>query len=397
MESWARSFYPLWLGQFLAILGFSVATPFTPLFLQDLGVRDLAEVEWWSGVLFGVAAIVQMVVTPVWGVLSDSYGRKMMVQRAMFGGAVVLFAMAFSRNTYDLLVLRVLQGLTVGTVAASVPLAAEISPRELLARNLGLMQMAVFLGASLGPMFGGLLADRFGFRATFMITATFLVLGGMVVTALVKEQFVPMPRASRMNVAGIWRDICRAAASPYIWGLSVAVLLTTAGSQVTTPILPLVVQALGVDAGSEASYTGLIFGAAAVTSASAAMIIGRYANRWGYQRALLWCTIGAALAAVPQGWLANFYLLLVARAVQGIFLGGLVPLLNAIVGLVTAPERRGTVFGLTSGVNSLGYGMGPLLGGAMAPLLGFSWTFVISGIVLMIGAVAITRIQLWRI
>ncbi|MEJ2211214.1 MAG: MFS transporter [Anaerolineae bacterium] len=159
MEAWKRNLYVIWVAELVAIAGFSVVMPFLPYYVQELGITELHEVELWSGVLFATQAVAMTIAAPIWGSLADRYGRKMMVQRAMFGGAVVISLMGFVDNVWQLAALRALQGTLTGTVPAATTLVASSAPRERSGYALGLLQMAVWTGASVGPLLGGLVAD----------------------------------------------------------------------------------------------------------------------------------------------------------------------------------------------------------------------------------------------
>ena len=69
-----------------------------------------------------------MIASPIWGAIADRYGRKLMVERAMFGGSIILLMMAFVTSAEQLVVLRTIQGLITGTVAAANALVASIAP-----------------------------------------------------------------------------------------------------------------------------------------------------------------------------------------------------------------------------------------------------------------------------
>ena len=82
--------------------------------------------------LFAAQAVTMAIFAPIWGSLADRYGRKLMVQRAMFGGAVVLAAMGFVQNVQQLVILRAIQGMLTGTVPAATTLVASFStPRAI--------------------------------------------------------------------------------------------------------------------------------------------------------------------------------------------------------------------------------------------------------------------------
>ena len=115
---WAPTLAVLWVAQMVAELAFSFALPFIPLYIQELGVEDAAQAGLWAGAMAGGFAVVMAVMGPVWGQVADRHGRRLMIQRALFGAAVVVGAMALVQTPEQLFVLRLLQGSVTGVVAA---------------------------------------------------------------------------------------------------------------------------------------------------------------------------------------------------------------------------------------------------------------------------------------
>src|SRR3989442_396903 len=84
-EGWQRNVWALALIVFTAFVGFQFFSPFLPLYVQELGVTDPARVAIWSGVLLAVTPSVAAVLAPVWGILADRVGRKLMMIRSLVG------------------------------------------------------------------------------------------------------------------------------------------------------------------------------------------------------------------------------------------------------------------------------------------------------------------------
>jgi len=176
---WRLTLYAAWVAQLFSIMGFSFVMPFFPFYIQkELGITDPRLVPIWAGLLATAGGVTMIGAAPLWGMIADRYGRKPMVQRSMFGGAVILGLMGLVHNVNQLLILRLLQGAVTGTIAASVALVSSVTPKRRMGYSLGLMQMAVFTGASVGPWLGGAMADHFGYRAPFAVTAALLFAGG---------------------------------------------------------------------------------------------------------------------------------------------------------------------------------------------------------------------------
>ena len=185
MKSWKANLAATWIAQFLCIAAFSAVFPFFPFYIRELGVTGTHEVELWAGLLSSTSSIAMALASPLWGMLADRRGRKLMVQRAAFGGAIATGCMAFVGNVQQLLVLRVTHGVLAGTVPAFMALVSSFAPAGETAFGLGMMQMAFYSGLLAGPSIGGLIADYFGYHWVF----------GILVLLVVEDRFVPRPKS----------------------------------------------------------------------------------------------------------------------------------------------------------------------------------------------------------
>ena len=148
-QPWQMTLYVMFAAQLLSIIGFSFSLPFLPFYIRELGVTEERLVPYWAGILAASASLVMVFFSPLWGWIADRYGRKPMVTRAMFGGAIITFAMGLVENIWQLLGLRMLSGALTGTISASIALVSTAVPRANLGFALGLMQVAVFLGMTM--------------------------------------------------------------------------------------------------------------------------------------------------------------------------------------------------------------------------------------------------------
>jgi DHA1 family multidrug resistance protein-like MFS transporter len=173
---WKTTLSVMFVAQLLSIVGFSFVLPFIPFYIRELGITDKHLVPMWAGILAAASSLVMTIFSPLWGWLSDRHGRKIMVERAMFAGAIITMAMGMVSNVYQLLVMRLLTGATTGTISASLSLVSSTVPGNKLGFGLGLMQVAVFLGMTLGPLAGGIMASYMGYRWPFVVVSIVLIL-----------------------------------------------------------------------------------------------------------------------------------------------------------------------------------------------------------------------------
>ena len=382
---WRRNLYALWLAQLLTIIGFSLRTPFLPFFLADIGADSFASQAIWSGAINAGGAAVMAISAPFWGIVADRYGRRPMVLRAMFAGSITVSLMGLAQSPIQLLILRFIEGGFTGTVAASTTLVASTTPREQRGFSLGMMQMAVFSGASIGPLFGGLLADFIGYRVAFLVAGSMLFLGGLIVLTQVREDFQrPQPgaQAAGNGAPTLWVVLLGGAMLAMI-GVMFALRLSTSAVQ---PIMPLYVEQLAGATGSVASLSGLTLGVAGLTSAVAAVLIGRRADRVGHGKVLIVATVAAGLLFIPLGLAQAAWQLIIFNGLYGIAAGGVMPSANSVVANLTPSARRGAVFGFTTAATSLGGFIGPLGGALLAAAFDIRYVFFVAGAVTLLAA-----------
>jgi MFS family permease len=163
--------------------------------------------------------------------------------------------------------------------------------------------------------------------------------------------------------------------------ISVMFLVSSAATFVR-PVLPLVVEGF-TDSNIE-TKSGFVFAAVALTSAAAALVAGRFADRTGYRNALVVATLGAGLAYIPVAAAESLGPLLLLMAIVGIFSGAMIPMVNALIG-ASAPEgKHGSAFGLVGSAQALSFAIAPLLGGITARQLGIHAGFPIVGVLLIV-------------
>jgi len=373
---WQRNLIVIGLGELLAISGFSVFMPFMPYYVQELGVTRLEEVEFWSGLLISAQAVTMALAAPIWGSLADRYGRKIMVMRAMFGGSVVIALMGFASSPGQLVALRAVQGVLTGTVPAATTLVASSAPPERRGYALGVLQMAIYLGASAGPLMGGFIADHVGYRATFWVTGALLFGAGLLVGALVHEEFSPPERADGQHKPRLWDGlllVVRTRALMMVFGIRV---LMRMGMHTVGPMLPLFIQEMVPPETKIASLTGSIEGFSAAASAVAAVVLGRVSDRIGYRRILLICGL---LACVSTGLIARTHhptQVLVLRTLSGAAMGGILAAVSALLAALAPKDRFGAVYGVDTTMVSAANAMAPMIGAGLAASWGLPSVFL---------------------
>lgn len=390
MPHWQRTVRALAVAEFIAIAGFTVSMPFLPYFVQELGVTDPDSVKLWTGWLSSGQAVAMALTAPIWGSLADRFGRKIMVERAMFGGSLVFVAMGFAQTPSQLLILRIIQGTLTGTVPAATALVAAVSPARRSGSSLGLLQTGVYLGASVGPLIGGLAADTFGYRSVFWLTSASLLLAGLGVHLLVDEKSTRPENAARQRGGHLWDGILAVLASPALRTVLIVRLVVRLGRRLIDPLLPLFIQELVGPSQRLATITGAVSGFGALAAALGAFVMGRQSDRVGHRRMLILSAFGVALFLLPQSLAVNPAQLGALRVVAGFLMSGVLASAAAMIATLVPQGRQGAIYGVSTTVVAAANALAPVLAAAIGVAWGLRPIFVAGSILVALAGLLAT-------
>ena len=387
MIKWKKNLYIVFFAEMIVVTGMAFLIPFLPFYIKELGINDLDKVAQWSGLLMGAPALVMVIVSPFWGALADRVGRKAMIERAMFGGAITIFLMAWATNIYHLLILRLLQGALTGTIAACTALISASSPSKKMSFSLGLLQTGIFLGNFFGPLFGGISADILGFRNSFRITAFLLFLSGCLIFFLVEENFTP----SKINkqVITFKKRILSLFGNRQLLTMFFVLFLVQFSIKIVSPVFPLFIETIVSDSNSVSTSTGIIYAITGLMAAISAVSVGKLIEKKPMTPFLIISLIGTGLFFLPQGYASNVVQLILMRIGLGLFYGAIVPVANTIISLSSSSEHRGKVFGVSNSTTFLGNIFGPIFGSLILTAFNFSAVFIITGTLLLLTGIAL--------
>ncbi len=383
---WQRTLYIMFIAQLLTAIGFSSIFPFFPLYVNQLGSAYGLNLEMLAGLVFSSQAFTMMIASPIWGALADRYGRKLMVERAMFGGSVILLLMAFVHSAEQLVLLRAIQGLVTGTVAAANALVASVTPREHAGYGMGLLQVGQGAGVALGPVIGGVVADHYGYAAAFYVTAVLLLLGGVLVLWGVHEPFERRPAKEKggKGLVAAWQEIFTFPGVPVTFILQ---FLSQLGTNLLTPILPLFIPTVLGPSQDVNTFTGLVVGANAAAATFSSIYFGRLGDRTGHRVILITSLAIGGLLYMPEVIANAGWQVLALQALVGVAAGGIVPSISALQARFTRRGLEGAVYGLDNSIGSGARSLAPMIGSGIAVWWSLRTAFPITGAVLLVGAV----------
>ena len=361
-SSWQRTVLVMFLAQLLASLGFSTIFPFLPHYVEELGASSSGSTVFWVAMVFSVQAVAMMIASPIWGAVADRYGRKPMVVRALIGGAILVGLMGLARSVEELTVLRLVQGLVTGVVSAASSMVVAVVPRDRLGYAMGMMQTGQWAGISVGPILGGLLEYFVGMRMSFLVTGVLLLIGGLLVVFLVKEEFTPPVGGGNgmSRMFGQWGSVIRSPGVALVYSLRLTAWL---GRTMLMPYLPLFVGVLMVNSELTGIYTGIAIGSASLAGTLSGVVLGRLGDKVGHKRVLVTSAIVTAVFYFPMAFVTNIWQLIALNVVVGFAVGGVLPAISAMLARFTDPKLAGSVYGLDNSVGAAARAVSPAVAG----------------------------------
>lgn len=170
-----RKLLPILGVTFIDIVGFSMLIPMLPYFVTHFGASPFV-----VGVLFSTFSLCQFVSAPLWGVVSDRLGRKMVLIISQIGATIGWAMLGLAPNIATALavapiavvfVARVVEGVSGGNIGITQAYVADlVEPRE-RSRAFGLIGAMFAAGMVFGPAGGGILYARYGFAVPFLVAA----------------------------------------------------------------------------------------------------------------------------------------------------------------------------------------------------------------------------------
>ncbi len=176
---------PLWIAVFVDILGFSILIPFLPFFGQEFGAP-----AWQIGLLLSTNALFGFFSGPVWGSLSDRFGRKPMLLLAQAGTLAGFLLLAFSTSLEMMFLSRIIDGLFGGIYPIAKAVVGDVVPPSKRSEQMSTIGVAHVLSSLIGPGLGGMLSGL-GIAAPGLM-ASALVLVAILMTHFRLKESNPM-------------------------------------------------------------------------------------------------------------------------------------------------------------------------------------------------------------
>jgi MFS family permease len=367
----------LWVlmaAAFVDMLGFAMVFPLLPFYAQDLGASPFT-----IGVLISSFSIAQLATAPIWGRVSDRYGRRpvLLIGLAAAGFAYIVFGLA---NTLWLLLLsRTVQGAgggTTGVVQAYIGDSTEPGAR---ARGLGWLSASTSAGVMIGPAIGSL-AAHLGHAAPGFVAATLCFLNVLFAWRYLPESRPKLGAPKRRIRTALWH-VLRHPGAPQprlIWIYATGMGAFTAMSAVVALYLNARFQVTAKTIG----YVFVYIGALAVIMR--ALVLGWAVDRLGETRVMrigaVVFGVGLALYTLPRSiWMMALVLPLVPIGQALLF-----PSVTALSSHRTDPKELGQMMGVQQAFGGAARVVGPLWSTWVFQRFGPSDPFLVAAVIMLV-------------
>jgi multidrug resistance protein len=337
----------------LVMLGFSVLFPVEPYYVKKFGADART-----MGIITGIYSAMQFLFAPVWGRLSDRWGRKPVLMVGLLGYIVGQTFFGLATHLWMLFAARTIAGvLSAAAMPTAMAFIADITPPEERAKGMGLVGAAFGLGVIIGPGVGGGLG-------TISLGLPFFVSAGLAALAAANVFFF-LPESLPAGARTEHQEKKASRWSAFVWdlaalyGVTLALSLGMSGIEVTFGFFA--ADRLGLNP-TGTGYVFMVMGVVAVIAQG--FLVGRVQQWLGESRMTV---AGLALGALGMAGVAVSHTAVMATvAICVLALGtGLARPANSALVSRRAVGGQGMAIGLLDSFDSLGRIGGPLLGGAI--------------------------------
>ena len=359
---WLLGLYTV--ASFLETVFWGQMTAFTPIFLRDLGMAQL-QIPSMVGIIAAIVGAAGIPFLPFWGALADRYSRQPIVVRSFFVYLLAGMTSILAGNVWVFVIGRSLMSLSLGNSGLMLTTLSERTPANRQGFAFAMMSSAGPVGAFVGPLIGGPIVDRWGFRALMWVDVALMII---VVLSLSLGYFDSYRGESRDSIWRMAGDSIRVSfQAGRLRTLFIAFFLLYAGWMMVYSYLPVVITSL-YKGDNPASMIGYILGAGGILAMILSPIVGSMADRFGYWRILM---SGAALETVL--WLVPFWtrslvpFAIIACVISGIAAAVFSISFNVLSSSASA-DIRGRVMSFAYLPVNLGFSFGPLLASQLVKL-----------------------------
>ena len=369
-----KIFGTLFFSIFAAVTGVGIVVPLLPVYARDLGASGL-----YIGLIFGAFSISRTFFLPYFGRLSDLKGRKPIILPGFLAYALISLAFIFSNAVHTLIIIRFFHGIASAMLMPVIQAyIGDITPRGREGTTMGLFNMSLFLGLSLGPLIGGVIKDNFSLQASFICMGLLALMGFFLSLLLLP------PARSELGFKNAdddfsWKSLL---SDRYLAGLLLFRYAHVVCVGIIWSFIPLFAD---TEFSASSSSIGILIMLGIFISGLIHVPMGYVADKINKKLMVVAGGLLVSYAVLSFRWAADINDLVRASVIFGLGGGIAMPALMAMAILKGSnTNAMGSVMALMTVAHSLGMLSGALLGGMMMDFFQLRWAFPLGAFIMMI-------------
>ncbi|MFX1323765.1 MAG: MFS transporter [Promethearchaeota archaeon] len=374
----SRAVFTIVLSMMIDSLGYSLVLPLLPRIAREYGASD-----FMVGVLMASNALSALITVPIWGKLSDKYGRKPILIVSQIGTGISFVILGLSKSYYVILFARTLDGVFGGQIPVIRAYITDITTPQTRASYMGKFMVGYTVGMIAGPAMGGILG-AFNWRFPPFLTSLLSVVSIILTVKVITES---MPKERRDEIKSQLLLVQKnPGESGSIWNKEIILrlaqtFLTSFVSFMFTSSFPLV---LINKYGADTSAIGLLMAVAGVGLLIYGIILMKpLIRKIGEKYLLLTTFIVLIITFEFYPYLAELWMFYIFILPFAFCMAFMRPLISANIAKAVDPLKQGTVSGWAVNLQSFSQIIAPLISTGFLELGGFT-----------IGALILTPYQL---
>ncbi|MDY6966370.1 MAG: MFS transporter [Halobacteriota archaeon] len=366
-----RIFAILFLSVFATALGYGIISPLLPIYAETLGATGL-----WIGIIFAAFAATRAFFMPMFGRISDRYGRRNLIMIGLFAYSIFSLCYVWTSTVYSLTIVRLLHGLASAIVTpVSMAYIGDIVPDGKEGDYMGRFYTFFFVGFALGPLLAGSVTENYSLETSFYVMSGFGGIG-FILSLLYLPESPSYKKTEHAPFGLLLKDSS-------MQGIVILRGVQSFGIAAFMSFLPIYSERIELTL----FHTGLLLGITYIIWAILMQPFGLVADRYDKARLIIFGSIIMAISLSLIPLTSSFSLLLaivLSRAIGGAIV------LSSATAMATQIGREhgmGSTMGIFNTSMAAGLLFGGLISGLILDFLGMSAVFYMASIYYVIGIV----------